>query len=60
MSRFPVKLIMVTPWNHKEGIARPQRKFKVLYLYLFFRGVRYGYKGIKYSFLFYQSALGPP
>ena len=45
---------------NKEGIAWAQGKLKVLVLYLFFRGVRYGYKGIKYSFLFYQGALGPP
>ena len=36
----------------KEGIARPQGKLKVLVLYLFFSGDRYGYKGIKYAFIF--------
>ena len=36
----------------KEGIARAQRKLKVLVLYLFYRVDRYSYKGIKYALIF--------
>ena len=52
VGRFECALRSIIDFSKKEGIAWAQRKLKVLVLYLFFRGDRYGYKGIKYAFIF--------